>query len=138
LPAYTMNVLPFTLTEAMHSKSAEFAAYYYNLTGERVCTTCMDKIYNKYIELKQLLREGKKFIPMSERKYILKEGVLIDTFNSDKAPKGHFTNKNMTDEIAEQIISAHPKYKEYFIIQIKDSDFVKPATEKSFNKKRRK
>ena len=44
----------------------------------------------------------------------MKPGTLIDTSMSSKPTQGQFNSSNMTDEIAEQLLEAHPGYIKYF------------------------
>lgn len=41
-------------------------------------------------------------------------GKLLDTTMSKTAPLGQYTSKNITDDIAEQLIEAHPGYTKFF------------------------
>lgn len=71
----------------------------YKMYGETICRKCPGVIKKKFNELTKL-----KGRPMS--KYRIKNGGNIDTTmkNDPDLPKGIYTNKNMTDDVAEKLI----------------------------------
>jgi hypothetical protein len=73
-----------------------FAKAYKDLTGEEVCSYCPGKIEAKFNEL---INNKNKIKSMQQRKYRMIPGKLIYYNNN------HYTDKNMTDELAETLIS---------------------------------
>jgi hypothetical protein len=75
---------------------SEFAKEYKKLTGEEICSYCPGKIEAKFNEL---INNKNKIKSMQQRKYRMLPGKLIYYNNN------HYSDKNMTDELAEQLIS---------------------------------
>jgi hypothetical protein len=75
---------------------SEFARAYKVLTGEEICSYCPGKIESKFNEL---INNKNKIKSMQQRKYRMLPGKLI-YFNH-----AHYSDKNMTDEIAEKVIA---------------------------------
>lgn len=100
-----------------------FARAYKVLTGEEVCSYCPGKIEAKFNEINN---NKHKIKTMQERKYRMIPGKLIDTTMgniSDPVIYGMFTDKNMTDIIAEKLIANG--YGKYFI-KVKEEE-IAPA-----------
>lgn len=91
------------------SNLSEFARAYKVLTGEDICSYCRGVIEAKFNELNNNRNTIKT---MQERTYRMLPGKLIDTTMGDKEPWGQFTDKNMTDAIAEKLIGQG--YGKYF------------------------
>jgi hypothetical protein len=90
---------------------SEFAKAYKVAFGETVCSYCPGKIEAKFKELLNVTEE--KLTIMKEKKWRMIPGKLIDTLMSVSGPQGQYTNKNITDELAEQLIAKG--YGKYFI-----------------------
>jgi hypothetical protein len=81
----------------------EFAAAYKEAFGEVVCSYCPGVIQEKFNKLLNTTEE--KLITMKNRKWRMKPGKIIDTLMSKEGPWGQWTDKNITDEIAEKLIA---------------------------------
>lgn len=99
---------------------SEFARAYKVLYGEDVCSYCPGKIEAKFNEV---INNKNKIKTMQQRKFRMLPGKLIDTTMGSIEPWGQYTDKNMTDEIAEKLISNG--YGKYF----KDVPIVEQAVE---------
>ncbi|MDF3076125.1 MAG: hypothetical protein K0S09_14 [Sphingobacteriaceae bacterium] len=76
--------------------------------GEAVtasCSNCHIKAFHKLTSITY-----QNLIDMSEQKFKLKKGVLIDPENNGQ----HYSNANLTDEIAAKILAKNPKLEKYF------------------------
>jgi hypothetical protein len=82
----------------------EITDFFKSVFNEDLCRYCPGKIHDKFLELSQLNEH--KLNSMLERKYRMLPGKLIDTYNSSELPQGHWTDKNITDEVAEKLIKA--------------------------------
>jgi hypothetical protein len=80
--------------------------YYELLFGEKICNTCPQNIYSALVYLKNNYKPQIDTIMSSnQKKYILKEGKEIQFFGEGTV----YTNKNITDEIAENYLKKYPK-----------------------------
>lgn len=89
----------------------EFATAYKEAFGEKVCSYCPGIIQEKFNKL--LKTDEQKIIIMKSRKWNMIPGKLIDTLMSQSGPCGQYTNDNITDEVAEQLITKG--YSSYFV-----------------------
>lgn len=82
---------------------------YKEMYGETICVDCPNSLEMAY---KKLLKDIDRDIPS----YRMKRGVVINTTMTDnpEIPKGHFTIKNITDDIAKVLIKHG--YGSYFIL----------------------
>jgi hypothetical protein len=101
---------------------SEFAKAYKVAFGETVCSYCPGKIEAKFKELLNVTEE--KLTIMKAKKWRMIPGKLIDTLMSASGPQGQYTNKNITDELAEQLIAKG--YGKYFT-QIDSEDVESPV-----------
>jgi hypothetical protein len=104
---------------------SEFTRAYKLLYGGDVCSYCPGVIESKF---KEVNKNRDNIKNMQERKYRMIPGKLIDTTMGDSKPWGQFTDKNMTDEIAEQLIGQG--YSKYFVnAQVVEKPDIKIAEE---------
>ncbi|WP_379964016.1 hypothetical protein [Epilithonimonas sp. UC225_85] len=73
---------------------------YQEFFGE-TCSTCPSKILG-YIQKVKSIKNNT--MSQSERKYLLKEGAVIQVFGSSEA----YSNANLTDEKAEKLLKENP------------------------------
>lgn len=110
----------------------EFAKAYKEAFGENICSYCPGVIQEKFNKL--LNTNAEKITLMNNRKWKMIPGKLIDTLMSSTGPQGQYTNKNITDEIAEQLIAkGYGKYfiknNEEFIPEVEDVPVNDPIQE---------
>ena len=92
--------------------SAEFGTYYFQLTGDKICVGCSGKMRQKFNDLMNTNQQ--KLKAMSEQKFIMEPGKLIDRSMASKGLSGQYTASNMTDEIALQLLKSHKGYIKFF------------------------
>jgi hypothetical protein len=80
----------------------EFSRIYKEVFGEVVCSYCPGIIQDKFNKL--LNTTEKQIVSMKQRKWNIIKGKVIDTYMSKDGPWGHYTNDNITDEVAEKLI----------------------------------
>jgi hypothetical protein len=105
----------------------EFAKAYKEAFGEKVCSYCPGIIQEKFNQL--LKTDEQTLITMKSRKWKMIPGKLIDTLMSSTGPCGQYTDKNITDEIAEQLISKG--YGSYFLKNASHEEIEQPVTNDS-------
>ena len=92
-----------------NEKVKEFIELYYQLTGKRVGDgTCRNCIFDAYMELSIKTKEQLKRLIMP-CKFKMKEGRVVIFNNTD------YTNANMTDEIAMQMVAFNVKHAGNFL-----------------------
>lgn len=92
-----------------HEKVKEFIELNYKLTGKRVGEgTCKNCIFDAYMELSIKTDEQLKRLIMPS-KFKMKEGRVVIFNNTD------YTNANMTDEIAMQMVAFNVKHAGNFL-----------------------
>ena len=92
-----------------NEKVKEFIELYYKLTGKRVGEgTCRNCIFDAYMELSIKTKEQLKRLIMP-CKFKMKEGRVVIFNNTD------YTNANMTDEIAMQMVAFNVKHAGNFL-----------------------
>ena len=111
---------------------AEFIRLYFLAFDEKICGSCRDKIKNNFMSLINFKPNEKSKI-MDERKFILKDKKLIDTTMSAVPPHGQYTNDNMTDKIAIDLLRKHKGYLKFFKLYPKDwESLLKKGEGKAF------
>jgi len=80
----------------------EFASIYKEVYGEAICRYCPGIIQEKFLKLTSLTPETIQV--MSERRFQIKHNKLIDTLMSPVPPQGQWTNANITDDVAIELI----------------------------------
>lgn len=97
---------------------------YRNLFDESVqtgCGNCNQKAFlriRRYVELNKLNLTTMANKNLKERKYLLREGsVLQVNFGTDT-----YTNDNLTDEVAAELVASNPNYKAAFSRLPEDSE----------------
>ncbi|RKD19013.1 hypothetical protein BCY91_14140 [Pelobium manganitolerans] len=81
----------------------------FNETYAEGCGPCHEQAF---FRLMKILNRPKSFIPMSEKKYILKEGYQVSIFGGPEV----YTNDNLTDEIAAKLLKDRPALKSSFAV----------------------
>jgi len=76
----------------------EFGYVYHGVFGEKICVTCESVIVKAFDRLMALSWDQVK--AMTQKKFKMKVGKLIDTTMSTGGPMGQFNSVNITDEIA--------------------------------------
>jgi hypothetical protein len=104
---------------------SEFSKAYQEAFGEKVCSYCPGIIQEKFNQL--LKTDEQKLITMKSRKWKMLPGKLIDTLMSSTGPCGQYSDKNITDEIAEQLISKG--YVKYFVENNAFEKIEEPVTD---------
>lgn len=100
------------------TSSIQFTTLYKKLfPDESVCSTCTNKIALAYQKINELNSNPQMVTIMAQQvKYKLKDGdVLHLTFHPVEGVPSVITNANLTDEMAEKIMDAHPKMVSRFI-----------------------
>lgn len=87
----------------------EMVSLYEQMYRDTICLTCPGNLEYAY---KKMYKDREREIPTIQ----MKRGKLIDTtmIEDDRLPKGHFTLKNITDEIALVLIELG--YSDCFIL----------------------
>ncbi|WP_129714668.1 hypothetical protein [Pedobacter sp. SYP-B3415] len=85
---------------------------YYQVFGEHYTQGCGPCHEQAFLKLMKVLHNPLKFIPMSEKKYLLKEGHQVSVFGSPDI----YTNDNLTDAIAKDLLKERPALKGSFQI----------------------
>ena len=76
--------------------------FYKEFFQEDVCSTCPGVIEAKYHALRNITEE--RIERISTNILRMRKGALIDTYMASAGPIGHFTNANITDEVAIELI----------------------------------
>ena len=76
--------------------------FYKEFFNEDLCSTCPGVIEAKYNALRSITVERIERITNNILR--IRAGVLIDTYMASAGPIGHFTNANITDEVAIELI----------------------------------
>lgn len=92
--------------------TAEFAYFYFQLTVEKICVGCSGKMRQKFTDL--MNTNNQKLKTMSEQKFIMEPGKLIDRTMSAKGLSGQYNADKMTDEIALQLLKSEKGYIKFF------------------------
>ncbi len=90
---------------------SEFAQAYKEAFGESVCSYCPGIIQEKFNKL--LNTKEDILMNIKTRKWNMVPGKLIDTLMSSTSPNGQYTNANITDDVAEELIAKG--YSKYFV-----------------------
>jgi hypothetical protein len=98
---------------------SEFSQAYKEAFGESVCSYCPGIIQEKFNKL--LNTKEDILMNIKTRKWNMVPGKLIDTLMSSTSPNGQYTNANITDVIAEQLIAKG--YGKYFVA---NKSYVEP------------
>jgi len=106
--------------------SAEFGNLYFKLYKEKICVGCRGKMRQKFSELMNTNQD--KIKVMSQRKFILKAGVLIDLSMASKGPCGMYNAASMTDETAIELLRHHKGYAKNFEQLPEDWEKIVKAT----------
>jgi hypothetical protein len=92
-----------------HEKVKDFIELYHKLTGKRVGEgTCRNCILDAYMDLSMKTENQLKTMIMPS-KYKMKEGRVVIFNNTD------YTNANMTDEVALQMVAFNTKHAANFL-----------------------
>ena len=92
--------------------SAEFGTFYFQLTGDKICVGCSGKMRQKFTNLMNTNQQ--KLKTMSNKKFIMVPGKLIDRSMAPTGLSGQYTASNMTDEIALQLLKSQKGYIKFF------------------------
>lgn len=76
--------------------------FYKEFFQEDFCSTCNGVIEAKYNALRSITEERIERIENNILR--MRKGALIDTYMASAGPIGHFTNANITDEVAIELI----------------------------------
>jgi hypothetical protein len=90
-------------------EKSEFISLYKDIYGESLCSNCPGVIYNAYMKLKKF--NPNQIENMSNQKYKIKKGILLDTYMSkDKdMPKGHYASTSIIpDEVGVKLFKKFP------------------------------
>lgn len=99
-----LALLLSTHLSEIHKDPTELKQFYKEFLNETFCTSCPGIIAQKYnnlskINVDQILKTNSNILKMIP-------GKLISTYTSTNLPQGHFTDKNITDNISIQLINA--------------------------------
>ena len=92
--------------------SAEFGTFYFQLTGDKICVGCSGKMRQKFTNLMNTNQQ--KLKTMSNKKFIMVPGKLIDRSMAPTGLSGQYTASNMTDVIALQLLKSQKGYIKFF------------------------
>lgn len=86
-----------------HKKDpTQLISFFKELYGRVICPTCPGAVEAAYSEISNITHQ--KIEIMSNKILRVKSDTLIDTYMSPVPPQGHYTDKNITDEIGVQLI----------------------------------
>ena len=100
----------------------EYIKIYKEVFLSNLCVSCNAYIRHSFNQFLTLTKP--KIKVMSNRKYILKDGVVL----SYQPHRTHYTNDNLTDEIAKEILKAKPILSKYFEEMPEDEKTVVPPS----------
>lgn len=86
---------------------SDLDALLFNVFGERLDRKCGYCINKAYVKLTNLTHQ--RFTEMKDQKYKLKDGIVVYYQHT------HFTNANITDDVAEQMVKDNPANADNFV-----------------------
>lgn len=89
-----------------------FSNYYQAVFKEEVCGSCPGKFNAAYDRLNNFINSNKKQIMTAESTFEMKKDVVV----YDRISHKHYSNKNLTDKAAINLLSTNPKFKKVFTV----------------------
>lgn len=92
------NAVAYNINNATN----KFVYVYEHLMNKSICSTCPAILYQAYLDFK---KKSNSLFLNQFRRYKMKPDTMIDTHCFTDIPQGHFTDFNLSDDVAEKLLN---------------------------------